>query len=344
MKITALDIRKQEFARSFRGYDPDEVDSFLQVIATGWQEMVDDLRRSQEKIDEQRMKLEHYMKVEEALEEALQTARSSARQTIESAEKKASNMLEDAENRIVDLQKEADANRLEIKRETARYAVRQQEIVAKLRAFLVSEMEMLRHFEADTGERTLAQPTARREIEMFREEPDAADEEDLAYPDDAPSDQENAEAREASDASDPMEAESSQSSDEVGSKDVPAPETNDHPHESEAVSDEEEWSDDEWDEDEEDDEEWESEDEWDETESSNSDDDTDDTHEYGEDESGESSPGWTVTPVFESASDGTDQDASQGSQGLPDDSADDEIKKIHEILKGLDEEQDNEEA
>ncbi len=48
MKITALDIRKQEFARSFRGYDADEVDSFLQVIAAGWQEVVDDLRRSQE--------------------------------------------------------------------------------------------------------------------------------------------------------------------------------------------------------------------------------------------------------------------------------------------------------
>lgn len=343
MKITALDIRKQEFARTFRGYDPDEVDSFMQVIATGWQEMVDDLRRSQEKIDEQRMKLEHYMKVEEALEEALQTARSSARQTIDSAEKKASNMLEDAENRIVDLQKEADANRLEIKRETARYAVRQQEIVAKLRAFLVSEMEMLRHFEADTGERTLAQPTARREIEMFREEPDAADDEDPAHPDDAAPDQADAEAREASqasDESDEMEAESSQSSDEMGPTDVPASEMDDHPPQTEAVSDEEEWEE----EDEEDEEEWESEDEWDDSESSNSEDGADDTHEYEEDEPGETSPGWTVTPVFESASDGTDQDASQGSQGLPDDSADDEIKKIHEILKGLDEEQDNEEA
>jgi DivIVA domain-containing protein len=142
MKITALDIKKQEFARSFRGYDPDEVDSFLQVIAMQWQELVDDLRRSQERLEEQQRKLDHYMKVEEALGDALQTARTSARETVENAERKAAALLEEAEDKIVRLQKEADMSRLDMKRETAKYAVRQQEIVAKLRSFLVSEMEM----------------------------------------------------------------------------------------------------------------------------------------------------------------------------------------------------------
>lgn len=335
MKITALDIRKQEFARSFRGYDPDEVDSFLLVIATGWQEMVDDLRRSQEKIDEQRMKLEHYMKVEEALEEALQTARSSARQTIESAEKKASDLLEDAENRIVELQKEADSNRLEIKRETARYAVRQQEIVAKLRAFLVSEMEILRHFEADTGERTLAQPSARREIEMYREDPETTDEDESASAAPATTDESASQAEEemaAPEAEATMEAEA----------DVPQEE----PVVAEDDDPEGEWEDEDWDDDDEED--WDEDgDDWDEDEDEEDEDyDLEDEQDSADDEdpSAESSPGWTVTPVFESASDGSNDAPQGGSQGLPDDSADDEIKKIHEILKGLDEEQDNEEA
>lgn len=175
MKITALDIKKQEFARSFRGYDPDEVDSFLQVIAMQWQELVDDLRRSQERLDEQQLKLDHYMKVEEALGDALQTARTSARETVENAERKAAALLEEAEDKIVRLQKEADMSRLDMKRETARYAVRQQEIVAKLRSFLVSEMEMLRHFEAGSAERVLPgsledKVLGGKEIEMYRDE------------------------------------------------------------------------------------------------------------------------------------------------------------------------------
>ncbi|MGA0254077.1 MAG: DivIVA domain-containing protein [Rhodothermales bacterium] len=168
MKITALDIRKQEFARTFRGYDPEEVDSFLHVISMGWQEMVDELRRFEEKISEQQMRLDHYTKVEEALGDALQTARTSARETVENAERKAAAILEGVEDKVIRLQKEADEHRLDMKRETARYAVRQQEIVAKLRSFLVSEMEMLHHFES--GMTSLPSASAGKEIEMYRDE------------------------------------------------------------------------------------------------------------------------------------------------------------------------------
>ena len=108
MKITSLDIRKQEFSRAFRGYDMDEVDSFLEIVAGQWQEVVDDLRRSEERVQEQQLKINHYMKVEEALEVALQTARTSARQgRFENAEKKAKSMVEIAEERVVNLQKDA---------------------------------------------------------------------------------------------------------------------------------------------------------------------------------------------------------------------------------------------
>ncbi|MCK4773095.1 MAG: DivIVA domain-containing protein, partial [Candidatus Latescibacteria bacterium] len=33
MRITPIDIRKQEFRKSMRGYDQDEVDTFLSMIA-----------------------------------------------------------------------------------------------------------------------------------------------------------------------------------------------------------------------------------------------------------------------------------------------------------------------
>ena len=327
MKLTALDIRKQEFARTFRGYDPEEVESFLQVVAIGWQEIVDELRRSQEKISEQQLKLEHYMKVEEALEEALQTARSSARQTIESAEKKASDLLEEAENRIVSLQKEADTNRLEIKRETARYAVRQQEIVAKLRAFLVSEMEMLRHFEADTGDRTIASAPAQKEIEMVRE--------------DAPSTPGDLELDQ-----DPVN-ENVVSDEEIVEEEASSGEYPDgHDEPEDATEQEEEWDDDdEWDDDEEDEYDDEDEDDWEEDDDDayfeDESDDSEDFDEFdSEAESDESTPGWKVTPVFESV--GDDEGSTHQGDPLPEDSADDEIKKIHEILKGLDEEQDAE--
>jgi cell division initiation protein len=149
MKLSALDIRKQEFTRVVRGYDKEEVDAFLQLAANQWQELVDDLRREEEKVKELNIKLEHYQKVEEALEEALKTARDGAKQTIANAEHKARIIIEQAEARSLEITKEAEGERLSIRKDATKYSVRQKEIVAKLRAFLMSELEILAQYESE---------------------------------------------------------------------------------------------------------------------------------------------------------------------------------------------------
>jgi DivIVA domain-containing protein len=147
MKLSSLDIRKQQFSRIVRGYDRDEVDAFLDMVGTQWQELIDDLRRAQEKLSEMKVQLEHYQKVEEALEEAIKGARQSAERKIETAEKAASAILEKAEARAVKITLGAEEERLKIKRETAKYSLRQKEMLAKFRSFLTSELEMLTYHE-----------------------------------------------------------------------------------------------------------------------------------------------------------------------------------------------------
>jgi cell division initiation protein len=149
MKITPLDIRKQDFSRSLRGYDIDEVEAFLQLVANQWQDISDELRRAKDDLRANELKLDHYRKVEEALEEALQTARAGARQTIENAERKAKSIVELAENRALSITHAAESERLDTRREAARYSARQHEIVAKMRAFLMSEMELLTRYEQE---------------------------------------------------------------------------------------------------------------------------------------------------------------------------------------------------
>ncbi len=149
MKISALEIRKQEFSKAFRGFEVDEVQSFLQMIAGQWQDSLDEQERLKSKIRELEMKLTHYVHVEEALQEALQTARESSRQTIEAAEKKAAAILAEAETRAVEITRGAEEERHQIKRETAKISGRRKEIIARLRAFLMSEMELLAHFDGE---------------------------------------------------------------------------------------------------------------------------------------------------------------------------------------------------
>jgi cell division initiation protein len=59
MKLTALDIRQKQFSASFRGHDRKEVEAFLELIASEFEEVVkeniglkEEMRRKQQKIDE----------------------------------------------------------------------------------------------------------------------------------------------------------------------------------------------------------------------------------------------------------------------------------------------------
>lgn len=147
MQITPLDIRKQEFSRRVRGDDPEEVRGFLKMLADQWEAMLDEQRRMESRLREQKHKLQHYEQVEEALQEALRTARQTARQTQDLAEQRARQTIEEAERRAGEIKRTAEEDRIRLKRETAKLSSRRNEIVARLRAFLMSEMELLAHFE-----------------------------------------------------------------------------------------------------------------------------------------------------------------------------------------------------
>lgn len=149
MRLTPLDIRKQEFSHGFRGYDDEEVNAFLQMVANQWEELQDENRRREEKIRELENKLVHYQNVEEALQEALQTARESSRKALANAEEKAEMIVSQAMARAEDVTREAEQERHELKRETVRLSGRRSEIVTRLRAFLMSEMELLARYEGD---------------------------------------------------------------------------------------------------------------------------------------------------------------------------------------------------
>ncbi|HET6567952.1 MAG TPA: DivIVA domain-containing protein, partial [Rhodothermales bacterium] len=61
MRLTPLDIRKQEFGRGFRGFAEDEVTSFLQMLSNQWEEMLTEQRGLEQKARDAEVKLEHYV-------------------------------------------------------------------------------------------------------------------------------------------------------------------------------------------------------------------------------------------------------------------------------------------
>src|SRR4030065_744008 len=77
MKLTALDIKKQEFSKAFRGFDKLEVSAFLEIVAEEFEQLLGLNNGLQEKIKELEESLENYKKMEESWQNTLVTVQKS---------------------------------------------------------------------------------------------------------------------------------------------------------------------------------------------------------------------------------------------------------------------------
>lgn len=183
MNLTPLDVRRKEFDKAFRGYDPTEVDLFLKQVADRLEDVQEEARRAEERARDTEAKLVHYEKVELALQEALESARETAKRSEASAEEKARLMIQDAEMRAEQILRDAERERHGLRQDLVRLSSRQAEVAARLRGFLLSELEVLAQFQGDDpvgfiklqsagGQGALPPSQARLEAPMERDEPE----------------------------------------------------------------------------------------------------------------------------------------------------------------------------
>jgi len=149
MKLTALEIKQQEFDKSFRGYDKAEVQAFLNLVSNEWEHLVTKNRELEDRIDELEEKLKHYERVEEALHETLQTAKESAEQKLTGARKDARNKIEKAEMEAESIIREATQQRQQVRQSIIRLLDRRKEIIGGIRSYLEMAQESLEQFSKD---------------------------------------------------------------------------------------------------------------------------------------------------------------------------------------------------
>lgn len=149
MKLTALEIKQQQFEKSLRGYDPAEVQSYLNLIASEWEHMVGKIRELETQVDKMNNKLKHYERVEEALHETLQTAKSSAEEKLSGAKKEAGIIREKAEMEAEAIIKDANQERREIRQNIIQLIDKREEIIRSIKSYLENTRESLDQFSND---------------------------------------------------------------------------------------------------------------------------------------------------------------------------------------------------
>lgn len=149
MKLTALEIKQQNFEKSLRGYEKAEVDAFLNLMSNEWEHMVSKNRELQKKISDLEEKLKHYERVEEALHETLQTAKESAEQKLTGARREAQTKIEKAEMEAETIVRDATQQRQHVRQSIIRLLDRRKEIIGGIRSYLEMAQESLEQFSKD---------------------------------------------------------------------------------------------------------------------------------------------------------------------------------------------------
>lgn len=180
MKLTPLEIKQQTFDKSLRGYDPAEVQAFLNLVSNEWEHLANKNSELTAQIDKLNEKLKHYERVESALHETLQTARESAEQKLGGAKKESRNILDKAELEAERIVREAYQERQEIRQSVVRLIDKRNEMITGIRSYLENAQESLQQFHRDeanlfsappaSGENTRAQKPRRGKNES---EPDS---------------------------------------------------------------------------------------------------------------------------------------------------------------------------
>ncbi len=98
----------EKFNRTLRGYDPEEVNAFLDKIISQVENMIDEMRQKDEKIEELisfeeqnkalKEKLSQYERMESTLNQTIMMAQKTSEQVKMAAHRESETLLEDAKN------------------------------------------------------------------------------------------------------------------------------------------------------------------------------------------------------------------------------------------------------
>ena len=107
--LTSLDVVNQGFKKSMRGYDPVEVDEFLDRVAESIQSYVQKIKDCERVMADQSERLRDYDNVKNTLQDTLVTAQKTAKEKVESAALLAEDTVSQASSRAADIVSEARA-------------------------------------------------------------------------------------------------------------------------------------------------------------------------------------------------------------------------------------------
>ena len=147
MKLTPLDIKKQEFKRTMRGYDPVEVDTFMDMMANEFEDLLRQQKDTRDKTIEMETQLKDYKQIERTLQQTLLQAQETTGKTYEAARRDAESIIKESELRAAKIVEDANVKLTQLNSEIDRLNARKESLIGRLRVLLSSELDLIKALE-----------------------------------------------------------------------------------------------------------------------------------------------------------------------------------------------------
>ncbi len=144
MKLTPLEVRKQSFRKTMRGFDPEEVRIFLDMVAEEYERVLQENGMLSEKVRYLNERLEEYHNLEKTLQNSILTAERVAAESRDRSRLEAETILNDAHIRAERILEDS-RNRLRRLGDQVHHLNKQKDLfVQRFQQLLEAQMQFLR--------------------------------------------------------------------------------------------------------------------------------------------------------------------------------------------------------
>lgn len=143
MKTSPQDIRQQQFKLRFRGFDIEEVDNYLELIAVELEELNKENDSLKSEIKKMAQEIEEYKKAENDFRRMISSAQDFRKDAIEKANQESQLIIKQAEMKAAETLKGAEEKIAKIEKDIDGLKAQKRQFEVLLRALIENHMKLL---------------------------------------------------------------------------------------------------------------------------------------------------------------------------------------------------------
>lgn len=144
--ISPKDIKKTDFKKTFRGYDTNEVDAFLETLSLRYERIFEENINLNDKLKTLTTDIDVYKENEATLQRAIVKAQDLAEEILGNAKKKAENITREAELNAQKILQENEKDLLTKKQDLEELKLRNDKLVEDVKLFFMEKLNEMDEF------------------------------------------------------------------------------------------------------------------------------------------------------------------------------------------------------